>query len=106
MQCITSLQNNSLALDIHVQPRSSRNRVAGLHGSAVKVCVTAPPVDNKANAAVIKLLASFFGVPRSSLAIKSGSQGRSKRVLISNLDLQEARKRLSQALTDIEGTIP
>ncbi len=106
MQCITSLQNNSLALDIHVQPRSSRNRVAGLHGSAVKVCVTAPPVDNKANAAVIKLLASFFGVPRSSLAIKSGSQSRFKKVLISNLSLAEAEKALSRVLPDTKGTTP
>lgn len=105
LECITPLQSSCLALDVHVQPRSSRNRVAGLHGSAVKVCLTAPPVDNKANVALIKLLAGIFGVPRSSLSIKSGSQGRSKRVLISNLSLEEAQKALSRALPDTEGAL-
>lgn len=105
MQCITPLQNNCLSLAVHVQPRSSRNRVAGLHGSAVKVCVTAPPVDNKANAAVIKLLGDLFGVPKSSLSIMSGSRGRSKQVLINNLSPQEAEKSLFRALPDIEGTL-
>ena len=105
MKCITPRQNNSLALEVHVQPRASRSRVVGLHGNALKVCVIAPPLDNRANGAVIKLLADLFGVPRSSLSIKSGSQGRSKKVLVSNLSLAAAERALSGALPDTEGTI-
>jgi len=99
MDCITNLKNNSLTFNVYVQPRASRNRVAGMHGNAIKVCVTAPPVENKANGAVIHLFADLFGVPRSAVSIKSGRQGRNKRVLIDNLALEEAQETLSRALS-------
>ncbi len=99
MKCITSLQNKSLALHVYVQPRASKNRVVGMHGNAVKVCVTAPPVENKANEAVIAFIADLMGVPKSSVSIKSGRQGRYKTVLINNLALKEAQETLSGALS-------
>ena len=99
MDCIADLKNNSLAFSVYVQPRASRNRVAGMHGSAIKICVTAPPVENKANGAVIHLFADLFGVPKSAVSIKSGRQGRNKKVLINNLALAEAQKTLSRALS-------
>jgi len=98
MNCITSLQDGTLALQVYVQPRASQNKVAGMHGSAVKVCVTAPPVENKANEAVIHFIAALFGVTKSSVSIKSGRQGRSKKVLIMNLALSEAQEILSRTL--------
>ena len=101
MKCITSLQNKSLALHVYVQPRASKNRVAGMHGSALKVCVTAPPVENKANEAVIGLIADLLQVPRSTISIKSGRQGRNKTVVINNLSLKDARETLSGALSKI-----
>jgi len=99
MKCITNLQNNTLALNIYVQPRASRNRLAGLHGNAVKLCITAPPVDDKANAAVLVYLAKLFGIPKSAMQIKSGRQGRNKKVLITNLALTEAQEALSRELS-------
>jgi len=99
MKCIARLQNKTLALNVYVQPRASKNRVAGMHGSAIKVCVTAPPVENKANEAVIHFIADLFGVPKSSISIKSGRQGRNKKVLIMNLTLDEAQEILSRALS-------
>ena len=98
MDCITNLNNNSLAFNIYVQPRASRNRVAGMHGNAIKICVTAPPVENKANGAVIHFFADLFGVPKSAVSIKSGRQGRHKKVLIHNIALEEAEEILSRAL--------
>jgi len=70
-----------------------------MHGNAIKICVTAPPAENKANGAVIHLFADLFGVPRSAVSIKSGRQGRNKRVLIDNLALEEAQETLSRALS-------
>ena len=99
MKCITCLQNMSLALNVYVQPRASKNRVAGMHGSAIKICVTAPPVENKANEAVIHFIADILGVPKSSVSIKSGKQSRAKKVLINNLALEEAQKVLSRTLS-------
>ena len=98
MKCISCLQDKSLALHVYVQPRASQNRVAGIHGSAIKVCITAPPVENKANEAVIRFMADLFGVPKSSVSIKSGRQGRNKKVIIMNLTLGEAEEILSKAL--------
>ena len=99
MKCITCLQNKSLALNVYVQPRASKNRLVGMHGSAIKICVTAPPLENKANDAVIHLIADILGVPKSSVSIKSGRQSRTKKVLINNLALKEAQKALSRTLS-------
>ena len=99
MNCITNLKNNNIAFNVYVQPRASRSRVTGMHGNAIKICVTAPPVENKANGAVIHLFADLFGVPRSAVSIKSGRQGRNKKVLINNLALEEAQETLSRALS-------
>ena len=98
MDCIAKTKNNDLAFTVYVQPRASSNRIAGLHGKAIKVCVTAPPVDDKANTAVVHLFADLFGVPRSAVSIKSGRQGRNKKVLINDLALEEAEDILSRAL--------
>ena len=98
MKCLACLQNNSLALRVYVQPRASRNRVGGMHGNALKISVTAPPVENKANEAVIHLIADILKVPKSSLAIKSGKQSRNKTVLINNLALNDAEESLSRVL--------
>ncbi len=99
MKCITCLQDKTLALNVYVQPRASKNRVAGMHGSAVKICVTAPPVENNANAAVIHLIAKLLGVSKSSVSIKSGSQARNKKVIIRNLALKEAQEALTRVLS-------
>ena len=69
-----------------------------MHGTAIKICITAPPVENKANGAVIHFFADLFGVPKSTVSIKSGRQGRNKKVLIQNLALEEAEEILSRAL--------
>ena len=71
-----------------------------MHGSAVKICVTAPPVDNKANEAVIRLIAGLLEVPRTSVSIQSGKQGRSKKVLIRDLALEEAEETLARTLAN------
>ena len=84
-------------MNVYVQPRASRNRIAGMHGQAIKICITAPPVENKANEAVIRFMADFFGVPKSYISIKSGRQSRNKKVLISNLALAEAEEILSRS---------
>ena len=67
-----------LRFTVRVQPRASRNEVAGVHGAALKVRVTAPPVEGAANSAVIALLAEVLGVPRGAVRIVSGDSSRNK----------------------------
>ena len=83
-------------LMLHVKPRASRNDIGGEHDGALKVAITAPPVDGKANAAVIKLLAKAFGVSRSSIEIVGGPGSRRKRVAIDGISAADARKAIQR----------
>jgi hypothetical protein len=98
MECFTELPNNSFSLNVYVQPRASRNRLAGMHGKAIKLCITAPPVDDKANTAVLTFLAKLFGLPKSALQIKTGRQARNKQIIITNASLTQAQQALANAM--------
>ncbi len=67
---------------IFVQPKSSKNVVVGLHGDALKIKLTAPPVDNAANKMCLKFLAKALGVSKSSIDIIAGHTSRNKQVLL------------------------
>ena len=71
-----------LILEVRVQPRASRSEFAGVHGDRVRVRLQAPPVDGRANAALVEFLAEAFGVPRARVTIEHGLAGRDKRVRI------------------------
>lgn len=71
-----------LTLSIRVQPKASRDEIVGPYGDSLKIRITAPPVDGKANAHLIKYLARLFGVPRSRITLLSGTSGRDKRLRI------------------------
>ena len=101
-----SIQKNSrgVVFKIVVQPRSSMNMLAGLHDDALKVKLTAPPVNNAANRMSIKFLAKALEVPRSSLEIVSGHTSRNKKVLLHSdgTDISEkAYGRLKQLILDL-----
>lgn len=70
----------AVRLAIHVQPRASRNAVVGWHGDAVKVALTAPPVDGAANAALLVLLAEHFGLRKQQVRLLQGDSSRQKLV--------------------------
>ena len=67
-----------LILRLHVQPAARKSEIVGRHGDALKVRVAAPAVDNKANAALIELLSTSLGVPRSAVVIRHGATARRK----------------------------
>lgn len=75
-------QEHDLLLAVRAQPRASRDEIIGPHGDSLKVRITAPPVDGKANAHLIKFLARAFGVSRSAVELRSGESSREKRFLI------------------------
>jgi uncharacterized protein (TIGR00251 family) len=77
-----SWHNDTLRLRIYVQPRASRDEIVGPHGDSLKVRITAPPVDGKANEHLLKYLAKQFGVPRGQISITAGEQGRYKQLCI------------------------
>jgi uncharacterized protein (TIGR00251 family) len=79
---------------IRVQPRASRNKVAGEMGDVVKIALTAPPVEGKANEACIEFLAKLLGVARSSVTIAAGETGRNKVIRVAGVTAAHVRERL------------
>lgn len=66
-----------------IQPKSAKDEIVGIQEERLKIKITAPPVDGKANAHLQKVLGDWFGVAKSKVAIKSGDTGRRKTVIIS-----------------------
>jgi uncharacterized protein len=75
-------ENNTLILQCHLQPRASRDEFAGVHGNSLKIRVTAPPADYKANAHLITFVAQRFGVPKRNVKIIHGELDREKTLAI------------------------
>jgi len=72
-----------LTLTLHVQPGAKRTEVAGLHGDALKLRLAAPPIEGRANEALLRFIADTFGVPLRQVELKQGGQSRHKVVAIS-----------------------
>lgn len=83
-------------INVTVSPRSSANRVEIDDAGAIRIRLTAPPVDGAANASLLKFLASVLDVSRSSLTILAGAQSRHKRVLAAGIDSEFAWTALSR----------
>jgi uncharacterized protein (TIGR00251 family) len=85
------------ALYVRVKPRASKNEIVEiLSDGTVKVHLTAPPVDGKANDALIKFLAEILNVPISHLAIVAGAGGRNKLVSVINMDEEFLHKKIEE----------
>jgi uncharacterized protein len=76
--------NDVLYLLLHLQPNASKDGWAGLHGDRLKLRITAPPVDGKANQHLIAWLAKEFGVSKTACLLVCGETGRQKKVGISS----------------------
>jgi len=85
-----------IVVRLHVQPRAKRCEVAGMHDGALKIKVTAPPVENAANRAVIDFLSKFLGVSKSSLQLLAGDKSRDKVLQISGLSLTDFQAKISR----------
>ena len=83
---------------VKVHPRARKNAITGMVGSALKLSLTAPPVEGRANQAVIEFFAELFEIPRSSVTIASGETSRNKVVRIAGLTKAAVAARLSAHL--------
>jgi uncharacterized protein len=82
---------NTVRFGVHLQPRASRNEIAGERDGALRVRLTAPPVDNAANAALVELLAKALGIARRDIRIVSGATSRRKVVEIHGVTADHVR---------------
>jgi len=79
----------ALVVTVRVQPRASRDEVAGAIGGALKIRLCAPAVENQANEALVEFLGARLKIPKSSVRILSGERGRTKRVEIAGVTRQQ-----------------
>lgn len=70
-------------LTLHIQPGAKRSEIAGLHGAALKIRLAAPPLEGRANEALLKFIADMFDVPMRQVELKQGGQSRHKVVAVS-----------------------
>ena len=71
---------SAIVIAVHVQPQARRTEVAGLHGDSVKIRLAAPPLDNRANEALVAFVAERFGVARRDVTLLAGEKSRDKRL--------------------------
>jgi uncharacterized protein (TIGR00251 family) len=82
---------------VRVQPRAKRNEVAGIIGEALKLALTAPPLEGKANQACVEFLAKILKAPKSSVTIAAGLSSRNKVIRVAGLSAAEVQARLAAA---------
>jgi uncharacterized protein (TIGR00251 family) len=86
--------NESTRIALHCQPGAKQSQVVGWHDGRIKVQLKAPPVDGKANAALLAFLADQLQLPKSALCLVSGDTQRQKRVQVQGLSVDEVLRRL------------
>jgi uncharacterized protein (TIGR00251 family) len=84
---------------VKVHPRARKNAVTGTSGDALKLALTAPPVEGKANQAAIDFFAHLFEIPRSSVTIASGDTSRNKVIRVEGLTLSAVQQKLASVLS-------
>jgi len=93
---MVEIRNSSAGVSfaVKVHPRAKKNAITGQVGDALKLALTAPPVDGKANEACIEFFAKLLNVPRSSVTIAAGQTSRKKVIRVAGLTAQQVRDRL------------
>jgi len=84
-----------VVLILHVQPGAKKTEISGQYGDALKIRLAAPPVDGKANDALLAFLAAKLSVARSALSLEAGATSRSKRLRLSNAAFADVAAKLS-----------
>jgi len=90
--------SKGVAFAVKVQPRARKNAITGIVGQSLKLALTAPPIEGRANQAVIEFFAELFQISRSSVTIASGETSRNKVVRIAGLGRTAVEQRLAAAL--------
>ena len=86
-------------LNLHIQPRASKNEIIGTHGeTALKVRLTSPPVEGAANSACIEFLADILGIRKKQIEIASGKKSRIKQIRITGCSLEEVEDKMLKYL--------
>jgi uncharacterized protein (TIGR00251 family) len=98
MSFLSVAKDGSVEIHIYVQPKASQTRIMGLHDGLLKIAVTSPPVDGKANRAVVKFLAKYLKISKCDVVLRAGLHSRRKILTIAVLKDEEIRRLLDPFL--------
>lgn len=93
-RAIVQDSKNGAVLLVHVQPHAARTECVGIHGDALKIRVTARPLDGAANDVLIRFIAARCAVPQADVVIQAGAEGRRKRLCVKGVTAETVRARL------------
>jgi len=88
---------DGILLAVQLQPRAAKNEICGLHGNELRVRVTAPPVDEAANDALLRFLADTFDCPRSCIELMHGHTSRHKRIKLTGVSPETVIQAVSRS---------
>lgn len=94
-----STSKDGTIVDVFVQPRAAKDAIVGIHGPALKLKVSAPPVDGRANRATEELVADTLKLPRSAVRVVSGERSRHKKLAISGMGAEKVACELELVLS-------
>ena len=94
--------DGKITLTLHIQPGAKKTEIIGLHGDALKIRLAAPPIDGKANAALIEFLAARLGLNKSAVSLKSGQTSRRKVLEVDTPPLDAVQRLLGDSPAQAE----
>ena len=92
-------RGDGITFSVRVHPKARRERIAGAMGDSLKLELTAPPVEGKANEACIRFFAEFLKVPRASVTIAAGANSRNKVIRVAGVSAEEVERALREILS-------
>lgn len=95
LPCLTAQRDGTVGIWVYVQPRASKSAITGMHDGCLKLAITSPPVDNKANRAVAAFLADFFKISQKNIKLSSGEKSRRKLFTLAGVTLAELQERIT-----------
>jgi hypothetical protein len=87
-----------VTFQVKVHPRARKNAITGVLGNTLKLALTAPPVEGRANEACIEFIAKFLNVPRSSVTIAAGESSRQKLIRVAGVPAAQVEEKLRAIL--------
>jgi uncharacterized protein (TIGR00251 family) len=96
MSFLSTSKDGPVLLRVHIQPRASKTRIIGLYDGALKIAVSSPPVEGRANREIIQFLAKKLKIAKGAVRVRSGVQSRRKTIEIDGIQEGEVRRLLEK----------
>jgi hypothetical protein len=91
----------AVTFTVKVHPRAKKDAITGVIGDALKLSLTTPPIEGRANQACVEFFAKMFKVPRSSVTIAAGETSRNKLIRVVGINGEQVARRLHEAFPDL-----